>query len=186
LSHDGGILIENESTVKPANSTPLNSTKPVKSNMSFGTRIAFPYDSVPLNNTSLQTSPLFLRSESYVLFAGFTVEPIAARFIATKCLNGETSFFCDEQAFRRVKFEGLPSLPSRGSSSATSSSYRPTSRNSHDRNTPTPDLIASMNTNTDAIDRLLPAWERLLTLLGTVGQNWIVLGLLHIECICLM
>ncbi|XP_070182767.1 polycystin-1-like [Littorina saxatilis] len=69
-------------------------------------------------------------------------------------------------AFRRVKFEGLPSLPSRSSSSAASS-WRPLSQNSLERNTPTPDLIASMNTG-DALDRLLPAWERLLTLLGTM------------------
>jgi hypothetical protein len=37
--------------VKPVNSTPLNSTKPVNSNMSFGTVFAFPYDNVPLNST---------------------------------------------------------------------------------------------------------------------------------------
>jgi hypothetical protein len=33
----------------------VNSTKPVNSNMSFGTRFAFPYDNVPLNSTFLQT-----------------------------------------------------------------------------------------------------------------------------------
>ena len=74
------------------------------------------------------------------------------------------------QAFRRVKFEGLPSLPSRGSSSAASS-WRPLSQNSQERNTPTPDLIASTsNSNVDALDNLLPAWEKLLTLLGTVSD----------------
>jgi hypothetical protein len=52
---------------------PLNSTKPVNSNMSLGTGFAFPYDNVPLNSTYLQITLLFLRSQGYVLFAGFTV-----------------------------------------------------------------------------------------------------------------
>jgi hypothetical protein len=60
-------------TVKPVNSTPLNSTKPVNSNMSFRTGFAFPYDNVPLNSTSQQTALLFLWSQGHVLFAGFTV-----------------------------------------------------------------------------------------------------------------
>ena len=75
------------------------------------------------------------------------------------------------QAFRKVKFEGLPSLPSRGSSSAASS-WRPTSGNSmRERVTPSPDLIpSSANAVPDALDRLLPSWEKLLTLLGTVSN----------------
>jgi hypothetical protein len=41
--------------LKHLNITALKcSTKPVNSNMSFGTGFAFPYGNVPLNNTSLQ------------------------------------------------------------------------------------------------------------------------------------
>ncbi|XP_076458276.1 polycystin-1-like [Babylonia areolata] len=69
-------------------------------------------------------------------------------------------------AFRRVQFEGQPSLPSRGSSSAASS-RRSSSQNSMEGSTPTPDLITSAGSG-DALDRLLPAWEKMLSLLGTV------------------
>jgi hypothetical protein len=41
--------------------------------MSLGTGFAFPYDNVPLNNTSLQIAGLFLLFQGYVLFAGFTM-----------------------------------------------------------------------------------------------------------------
>jgi hypothetical protein len=59
---------------KHVNCTPLNSTKPVNSNMSFGTGCAFPYDNVPLTSTSLQITQPFLWSQGHhVLFTGFTV-----------------------------------------------------------------------------------------------------------------
>jgi hypothetical protein len=66
-------LQKKKRTVKPVNSTPLNSSKPLNSNMSFGTESACPYDNVPLNSTSLQIALLFLWSQGYVLFAGFSV-----------------------------------------------------------------------------------------------------------------
>jgi hypothetical protein len=52
-----GQLVQPHSTVKPVNSTPLNSTNPVNSNMSFGTRFACPYDNVPANSTAFSSVP---------------------------------------------------------------------------------------------------------------------------------
>jgi hypothetical protein len=72
------------STVKPVNSTPLNSAKPVNSNMSYGTGFAFPCEYVPLNSTSLQIALLFLRSQRQVLFAGIIVIIIVSMSIATQ------------------------------------------------------------------------------------------------------
>jgi hypothetical protein len=70
------ITFKPANTVKPVSSTPLNSTKAVNSNMSLGTGFVFPYDSVPLNSTSLQIALLFLWSQGYVLLTSFAVAPI--------------------------------------------------------------------------------------------------------------
>jgi hypothetical protein len=51
-------------TVKPVSNKPKCSTKPVNSNMSFGTKFVCPCD-IFLNSSSLQISLRFLRSQCY-------------------------------------------------------------------------------------------------------------------------
>jgi hypothetical protein len=60
-------------TVKPVNSTSVKSTKPVDSNVTFGTRFACPYDMSLEITPSLQIALPLVWSQGVVLCTGFAV-----------------------------------------------------------------------------------------------------------------